>query len=97
MRSLLLRIFLSFWAIIVITIIAAAALGNFYAERARATMQSFEISDAMLEASDSLQARGREGLTDWLSSLPDVTAALVYVVDRAAPPFSANAGWVAEI
>lgn len=81
MRSLLLRIFLSFWAIIVITTIAAAALGNFYAERARATMQSFEVSDAMLEASASLQDRGREGLTEWLSSLPDVTAALVYVVD----------------
>ena len=81
MRSLLLRIFVSFWSIIVITIVAAAALGYFYAERARATMQSFEVSDAMLEASASLQERGREGLTDWLRSLPDVTASLVYVVD----------------
>ncbi len=81
MRSLLLRIFISFWSIIVITIAAASALGYFYAERARATMQSFEVSDAMLEASASLQERGREGLTEWLRSLPDVTASLVYVVD----------------
>lgn len=81
MRSLLLRIFISFWSIIVITIVVAAGLGYFYAERARATMQSFEISDAMLEAGASLQEKGREGLTEWLRSLPDVTASLVYVVD----------------
>ena len=81
MRSLLLRIFVSFWSIIVITIVAAGALGYFYAERARATMQSFEVSDAMLEASASLRQNGRAGLTDWLRSLPDVTASLIYVVD----------------
>lgn len=81
MRSLLLRIFVSFWSIIVITIVTAAALGYFYAERVRATMQSFEVSDAMLEASASLQENGREGLTEWLRSLPDVTASLVYVID----------------
>jgi two-component system sensor histidine kinase CpxA len=81
MRSLLFRIFVSFWSIILITIVAAGALGYFYAERARATMQSFEVSDAMLEASDSLREEGREGLTAWLRSLPAVTASLVYVID----------------
>ena len=81
MRSLLLRIFVSFWSIIVVTIIAAATLGYFYAERVRATMQSFEVSDAMLEASASLRESGREGLTEWLRSLPGVTASLVYVLD----------------
>ena len=81
MRSLLLRIFVSFWSIIVVTIIAAGTLGYFYAERVRATMQSFEVSDAMLEASASLRERGREGLTEWLRSLPGVTASLVYVLD----------------
>lgn len=81
MRSLLLRIFVSFWSIIVITIVTAAAVGYFYAERVRATMQSFEVSDAMLEASASLQEDGRDGLIEWLRSLPDVTASLVYVVD----------------
>ena len=81
MRSLLIRIFVSFWSIIVITIIAAAALGYAYAERARATMQNFEVSDAMLEASVALRENGREGLVQWLRSLPGVTSSLVYVLD----------------
>ena len=81
MRSLLIRIFISFWSIIVITIIAAGALGYFYAERARTAMQNFEVSDAMLEASASLRENGRDGLTAWLRSLPGVTASLVYVLD----------------
>ncbi len=81
MRSLLIRIFLSFWSIIVITIIAATALGYLYAERVRATVQSFEVSEAMIEASQALREKGRDGLTEWLRSLPDVTASLVYILD----------------
>ncbi len=81
MRSLLIRIFISFWSIIVITIVAAAALGYMYAERARATIQNFEVSDAMLEASTALREDGREGITEWLRSLPDVTASHVFVLD----------------
>ena len=71
MRSLLLRVFLSFWSIIVITIVVAATLGYIYAERARETLQSFEVSEAMLEASDALRENGRDGLAAWLESLPD--------------------------
>ena len=48
MRSLHLRIFLSFWLIIVLTIFAAATLGFLYAERARSSLQSFEVSEAMI-------------------------------------------------
>ena len=81
MRSLLIRIFVSFWAIIIITIVAAAALGYTYAERARVAMENFEVSAAMIEASEALQENGRDGLTEWLRSLPGVTASLVYVVD----------------
>ena len=81
MRSLLLRVFLSFWSIIVITIAVAATLGYVYAERARETLQGFEVSEAMLEASDALAANGRDGLTDWLESLPDITASAVYIID----------------
>lgn len=81
MRSLLIRIFVSFWSIIVITIIVAGALGYTYAERARVAIQNFEVSDAMLEASAALREDGREGLTDWLRSLPGVTASLLYVLD----------------
>ena len=51
MRSLLVRIFLSFWLMIVITIAAAAGVGFYYAERARSAIERFEVSDAMLEAS----------------------------------------------
>lgn len=82
MRSLLIRIFLSFWLMIVVTIIVAAAMGSYYAERARAAIETFEVSEAMLDASASLQRDGRDGLTDWLESLPGVTQSLIYVLDR---------------
>ncbi len=82
MRSLLLRIFVSFWSIIVITIIAAGAVGYLYAERARTSIQNFEVSDAMLEASNALQEDGREGLTEWLRSLDGPTSTLIYVIDE---------------
>ena len=81
MRSLLLRIFVSFWLIITLTIVAAAALGFAYAERARTALENFEVSEAMIEASEALREDGHEGLTDWLESLPDVTASVVYVLD----------------
>ncbi len=81
MRSLLFRIFLSFWLIITITIVAAGALGYMYAERARTALENFEVSVAMLEASEALRDDGHEGLTDWLGSLPDVTASVVYILD----------------
>ena len=81
MRSLLIRIFVSFWAIIVITIVVAGALGYAYAERLRDSVQNFQVSDAMLQASASLQQDGREGLTEWLRSLPDVTALTIFVID----------------
>ena len=82
MRSLLLRIFVSFWSIIVITIIAAGAVGYLYAERARTSIQNFEVSEAMLEASTALQESGRDGLVDWLQSLEGATSALIYVIDE---------------
>ena len=81
MRSLLIRIFVSFWSIIVITIIAAAAIGFWYAERTRTTIENFEVSEAVLEASSALREDGREGLTEWLHSLPGAAESLVYVVD----------------
>lgn len=81
MRSLLIRIFVAFWSIIVITIVIAAVLGYTYAERARATVQNFEVSEAMLEASAALRDGGREGLTEWLQSVPGPAVALIYVVD----------------
>ena len=85
MRSLLIRIFVSFWLIIMITIVAAAGIGYTYAERARSAVQNFEISEAMLAASTALHEQGHEGLTEWLDSLPGVTAAQHLQVAVAGP------------
>jgi len=81
MRSLLVRIFLSFWSIILITIVVAVGIGYSYSERTRISMQNFEVGDSVLEASASLRENGRDGLTEWLRSLPGGTKSLVYVVD----------------
>ena len=82
MRSLLIRIFASFWSIIVITIITAAAIGFSYAERNRVAIENFAVSDAVLEASEALRDGGREGLSDWLDSMPGITKSLVYITDE---------------
>ena len=82
MRSLLLRFFLAFWLMIGMTIGGAALLGFYYSERAHAAIERFEVSEAMLEASAALREDGRDGLTEWLDSLPGVTGSLIYVVDE---------------
>jgi two-component system sensor histidine kinase CpxA len=82
MRSLLVRFFLAFWLMIVATIGIAAALGFYYSERAHVAIERFELSDAMYDASTALKSNGREGLTEWLESLPGVTGSLIYVVDE---------------
>ena len=81
MRSLLLRIFVAFWSIILITIVVVAAIGYLYAERTRVALQNFEVDDAVYEASAALQDNGREGLTDWLRNLPAPAGKLFYIVD----------------
>ncbi|MEJ2128829.1 MAG: ATP-binding protein [Woeseiaceae bacterium] len=81
MRRLLVRIFLSFWLMIMITIAAAAGLGFIYAERARSAIERFEVSDAMLEASEALRVEGRDGLKQWLKSVDKVPRSLIYVID----------------
>ena len=63
MRSLLLRIFLSFWLIIVVTINTAGVAGFLYAERMRDAIESFEIGDSMLGASAALEA----GQLHWIA------------------------------
>lgn len=82
MRSLLIRIFASFWSIILITIIVAVAIGYSYAERSRISMQNFETSDVLLGAGAALRENGRQGLTEWLRSLPDNLEYQIYVVDE---------------
>lgn len=66
MRSLLVRIFLSFWLIIGIAISIAALSGYHFAERTRDTAENFADSDLLLAASDALSASGQDGLRQWL-------------------------------
>jgi two-component system sensor histidine kinase CpxA len=81
-RSLLIRIFLSFWLIIGITIGVAALSGYFYAERLRDAFESFDYEETMLEASAALEANGRQGLVQWLKDSPLTSDLTIYVVDE---------------
>jgi signal transduction histidine kinase len=80
-RSLLVRIFVSFWLIIGITIGVAAIAGYYYAEQLRNEMEGFEFDDAVLDASAALSSGGREGLTDWLRRAPASRNVTIYIVD----------------
>ena len=81
MRSLTLRIFLSFWLIIGMLIGLAGLAGYAYSERLREAFENFEISDTIVEASEVLDAEGRSGLARWLRRQPLDTPMNVFVVD----------------
>jgi two-component system sensor histidine kinase CpxA len=83
MRSLLVRIFVSFWLIIGITISVAAVAGFYYAERVRSEMDNFEFDDTILEASAALSSGGREGLAAWLRQASASRNVTLYIVDAA--------------
>ena len=82
MRSLLVRIFLSFWLIIGITIGIAAVAGFYYSENLREALENFDHGDTMLEASASLEQDGREGLVRWLRDFPKTRGITVFVLDE---------------
>jgi signal transduction histidine kinase len=82
MRSLLLKIFLSFWLIIVLTFATAGVAGFLYAERMRDAIESFEIGGALPEASAALEAGGREGLADWVKDKQSARAVSLFVLDE---------------
>ncbi|MEE8343879.1 MAG: ATP-binding protein [Woeseiaceae bacterium] len=82
MRSLLIRIFLSFWLIIAITIGIAAVTGFYYSERSRVAFENFEHGDTILEASVALDKNGREGLVHWLKNFPGSRNITIYVLDE---------------
>ncbi len=82
MRSLLIRIFLSFWLIIAITIGIAAVAGFYYSERSRVAFENFEHGDTILEASVALDKNGRDGLVQWLKNLPGTRNITIYVLDE---------------
>jgi len=80
-RSLLVRIFVSFWLIIGITVGAAALTGYYYAERLRSEIDNFEFDDTILEASAALASGGRDGLASWLRETPASRNLTIYVID----------------
>lgn len=82
MRSLLVRIFVSFWLIIGITIGVAAVAGYYYAERVRSEMESFGFDDAVLDASSALSSGGRQGLVAWLREIPPTRNVTIYILDE---------------
>ena len=82
MRSLLVRIFLSFWLIIGITIGTAAVAGFYYSERLREALDNFDHGDTVFEASAALERDGREGLVTWLEEFPRARGLTVFVLDE---------------
>jgi len=82
MRSLLVRIFLSFWLIIAITIGCAALGGYYYSEQRRQAIENYEISDTVIAASTALDTEGRPGLESWLQDLPSQYPVTVFVIDQ---------------
>lgn len=83
MRTLFFKFFCSFWLIIAITIGTAGVTGYRYAERLRDAMESFEIGDSMLEASEALANGGREGLSKWVRDFPKSAGVTIFVIDEA--------------
>lgn len=81
MRSLLIRIFLSFWLIIGITIGIGALGGYWYGERIRDQFENFDLGDTVLEASQALQSEGRSGLESWLITYTESSAVALFVFD----------------
>src|SRR5690606_37951008 len=81
MRSLLVRIFVSFWLIIGITIGVAAVAGFWYAGRVRSEMENFEFDDVILEASTALSSGGRDGLSNWLRRAPSSRNFMIFIAD----------------
>lgn len=81
MRSLTVRIFLSFWLIIALLIGVAAVAGYAYSERLREAFENFEVEETALAASDVLKSNGRPGLEQWLRDQPTASPVDVFIVD----------------
>ncbi len=82
MQSLTVRIFLSFWAIIVILIGLAAIAGYAYSERLREAVENLDNDESALAASRALESGGEAGLVDWLRSRSGAAPLTIYIVDQ---------------
>ncbi len=83
MHSLFLRFFLSFWLIIGIIISAAATGGFWYAEQVRESIEDFELSDPLFEASLTLENGGAPALKKWLREYKPARGITLFVIDEA--------------
>lgn len=83
MRSLTVRIFLSFWSIIIVLIGLAAIAGYAYSERLREASENFEMGDTALAASAALESGGDVGLREWLRNRPLAAPLDVFIVNPA--------------
>ena len=82
MRNLFARIFLSFWLIILITIIVAGISGYYYSNRIDEHITNFEVSDTVIEAGVILENQGLSGLRSWLGKTQSATPIRIFIIDR---------------
>ena len=68
-NNLFIRIFASFWLIIIATMIFAAFAGYFYHTRMDEVYSNFEIDETVIRAGEVLDTQGYSGLKIWLKNI----------------------------
>ena len=68
-KNLFIRIFASFWLIIIATMIFAAFAGYFYHTRMDEVYSNFEIDETVIRAGEVLDTQGYSGLKIWLKNI----------------------------
>jgi two-component system, OmpR family, sensor kinase len=83
MKSLFLRIFLSFWLTMGLIVVAGVTVTAFFTWRSFESLQKIEMSDVADVANKILQERGVDGLRKWLaySQDHDYMSISTYIVD----------------
>ena len=69
MKNLFIRIFASFWLIIIITMTCAALAGYYYHQRMEQIYTNFEIDETTIRAGEILNTQGYSGLKIWLNNI----------------------------
>ena len=69
MKNLFIRIFASFWLIIIITMTCAALTGYYYHQRMEQIYTNFEIDETVIRAGEILHTQGYLGLKIWLNNI----------------------------
>lgn len=69
MKNLFIRIFASFWLIIIVTMTFAALAGYYYHQRMEQIYTNFEIDETVIRAGEILNTQGYSGLKIWLKNI----------------------------